>query len=238
MGNIFGKEKDIKEVMRENERMIKRAVRELDREIASLERQQQKLAADIKKYAKIGQEPAAKQQAKAYVRIKNNINRFIMLQTQLKGMGLQMTTIKSSHAMGEALKGVTQALQKANKQLDLPSLNKIMNDFIKENDIQEAVQENMGEMLDESMAQEGDVEEEDKLISQVMDELGIEFASKLSAAPTGTPLGQTAPVVEKASEAQAIAEGSAPSLPSAPPTASAGGANLDDLEERLRNLRK
>ena len=36
MGNAFGAEKPLKEVVRENQRMIKKAVRELEREINDL----------------------------------------------------------------------------------------------------------------------------------------------------------------------------------------------------------
>ena len=36
MGNLFGKEKPLKEVLRENKRMISKAIRELDRERTAL----------------------------------------------------------------------------------------------------------------------------------------------------------------------------------------------------------
>ena len=52
MGNLFGKEKSLKEVLRENKRMITRAVRELDRERVSLEREEKRLTIEIKKAAK------------------------------------------------------------------------------------------------------------------------------------------------------------------------------------------
>jgi len=54
MGSAFSK-KPLREVMRENKRMINRAIRELDREKVNLERNEKKLIADIKKYAKEGQ---------------------------------------------------------------------------------------------------------------------------------------------------------------------------------------
>lgn len=52
MGNIFGSEKPLKEVLRENKRMITRAVRELDREKAALEREEKRLTIEIKKAAR------------------------------------------------------------------------------------------------------------------------------------------------------------------------------------------
>ena len=64
MGNIFGKEKPLKEILRENKRMISRAVRELDREKTALEREEKRLTIDIKKAAKEQQMSSVKIMAK------------------------------------------------------------------------------------------------------------------------------------------------------------------------------
>jgi len=55
MGNAFGAEKPLKEVVRENQRMIKKAVRELEREVSDLSKNEKKLIADIKKMAEKNQ---------------------------------------------------------------------------------------------------------------------------------------------------------------------------------------
>ncbi len=67
MGQIFGKEKPLKEVMRENKRMITRAVRELDREKLALEREEKRLTIEIKKAAKEGQMSSVKIMAKVCI---------------------------------------------------------------------------------------------------------------------------------------------------------------------------
>ena len=64
MGNLFGKEKPLKEVLRENKRMINRAIRELDREKVQLEREEKRLTIEIKKAAKEQQMGAVKIMAK------------------------------------------------------------------------------------------------------------------------------------------------------------------------------
>lgn len=64
MGQVFGKEKPLKEVMRENKRMITRAVRELDREKMALEREEKRITMEIKKAAKEGQMQSVKIMAK------------------------------------------------------------------------------------------------------------------------------------------------------------------------------
>jgi len=64
MGNIMGKQKPLKEVMRENKRMITRAIRELDREKQGLEREEQRLTIEIKKAARENQMQSVKIMAK------------------------------------------------------------------------------------------------------------------------------------------------------------------------------
>jgi hypothetical protein len=64
MGNMFGKEKPLKEVLRENKRMITRAVRELDREKMSLEKEEKRLIMEIKKAGKAQQMSTVKIMAK------------------------------------------------------------------------------------------------------------------------------------------------------------------------------
>jgi len=259
MGNVFGGEKkDIKDVLKENDRMIKRAVRELEREIVKQEREQTKIAAEIKKHAKSGQVASAKSLAKSYVRTKNFITKFIMMKTQLKGISLQMQTIKSSHAMGEAMKGVSGALKAVNKQLNVPELNKIMADFMKENNIQELMQEEMSDALDDALMQDGNEDEETAVINQVMDELGIEFAASLPGAASGAKLAAKEPAEAHqpmamaagagggaagagggaAAAAAAAGGGGAPGVGGLPPAPGADGVDMSDIEERLKNLRK
>lgn len=244
MGNVFGaKEKDIKEVLRENERLIRRAINDLDKEIRNLEKEQSKIVADIKRNAKAGQPAAAKSLAKGYVRSKNYIARFIMMKTQLKGIALQMQTMKSTQSMTTAMAGVTKALQQMNKTMDLTHLTQILADFAKEDETAKTGAEMMGEMIDDTMMQDGDSEQEDLLISQVMDELGIDLASILAPSGAGSalPKGQA---VQHVGAPQPMAAGAAqPKGPDAPPQGGAsapapGPGDMSDIEERLKNLRK
>ena len=77
MGNILGKDKPLKEVLRENKRLINRAIRELDREKMGLEREEKRLTMEIKKAAKENQMSAVKIMAKDLVRTRQHIAKFI-----------------------------------------------------------------------------------------------------------------------------------------------------------------
>ena len=77
MGNIFGKDVPLKDVLRENKRMINKAVRELDREKMGLEREEKRLMMEIKKAAKENQMQSVKIMAKDLVRTRQYVAKFI-----------------------------------------------------------------------------------------------------------------------------------------------------------------
>lgn len=220
MGNLLGKEKPLKEVMRENKRMITRAVRELDRERLSLEREEKRLTLEIKKMAKEGQMGAVKVMAKDLVRTRAHVTKFIEMRSHLQSCALKLQTVKSHQAMGDAMKSTTKAMVKMNKAVDAPAINKMMAEFEKENMKSEMMQEVMGEMLDDAMEQEGDAEESDKIVSQVLDEIGITFGEEIPDAPMIGSGTQVASQKEKVAE---TAEGGNDSA-------------LTDLQKRLNDL--
>lgn len=56
MGNLMAKkEKPLKDIIKENQRMIKKSIRDLEKEIRALEASEKKLANDIRKSAKANQ---------------------------------------------------------------------------------------------------------------------------------------------------------------------------------------
>jgi charged multivesicular body protein 2A len=77
MGNVFGKDVPLKDVLRENKREINRAIRELEREKINLEREEKKLTIEIKKAAKENQMAAVKIMAKDLVRTRQHQAKFI-----------------------------------------------------------------------------------------------------------------------------------------------------------------
>lgn len=76
MGNF--KSKPLKEVMRENKRVITRAIRELDREKTGLEREEKRLTMEIKKAARENQMNSVKIMAKVRWIIEYEIERFFL----------------------------------------------------------------------------------------------------------------------------------------------------------------
>eukprot|EP00816_Leptocylindrus_hargravesii_P005404 CAMPEP_0196819118 /NCGR_PEP_ID=MMETSP1362-20130617/69131_1 /TAXON_ID=163516 /ORGANISM="Leptocylindrus danicus, Strain CCMP1856" /LENGTH=218 /DNA_ID=CAMNT_0042197487 /DNA_START=30 /DNA_END=686 /DNA_ORIENTATION=+ len=218
MGNLFGKEKPLKEVLRENKRMINRAVRELDRERASLEKEEKRLVIDIKKFAKAGQNKTVKIMAKDLVRTRQHIAKFIEMRSHLQGTALKLQTVKSHQAMADAMMNTAKALTKMNKAVDAPGITKMMAEFERENAKNELMQEVLGEAIDGALEQEGDEDEQEAIVGQVLDEIGIGFDNEVPDAPIGAPTKTSVEQEEKVPE-------------TADPA-------VTELEARLNNLKR
>jgi charged multivesicular body protein 2A len=261
MSWLFGKKKTPAEMLRENKRMIDRAIRDLDRERMGLQAQEKKTVAEIKKMAKDNQMEAVKVMAKSVVRNRNAVNKLFQLKSQLQAVSLRMSELKSTQAMADAMKGTTKAMATMNKQMQLPALAKIMAEFEKQNMKMDVVSDAMGSAMDMAFEGEGEEEETDELVSQVLDEIGIDTNATLAAVPA-SQVGAPAAAVANPAMPQAMAAGGvmgggpgsangrpggAPpppggggGLPAVPPAvggAPIGNAEDDDLLARLQRLR-
>ncbi|XP_069125014.1 charged multivesicular body protein 2a-like [Argopecten irradians] len=218
---LFGRKKTPEEMLRQNQRALNKAMRELDRERSKMENQEKKVIADIKKMAKAGQMDAVKIMAKDLVRTRRYVKKFILMKANIQAVALKIQTLKSNNAMAQAMKGVTKAMATMNKQMNLPQIQKIMMEFEKQSEMMDMKEEMMNDAIDDAMGDEDDEEESDAVVSQVLDELGLQLTDQLSDLPsTGKSIGATAPASKQ-------------------PAAAAGVSDADaDLEARLENLRR
>lgn len=92
--------------------------------------------------------------------------------------------------MASAMKGVTKALVSVNKKMDIPGLNKLMQEFMRENEKADFTQEALGDAIDDALEEPGSAAAEDNIVNQVLDELGVERSEALNEAPTGAPVTQ------------------------------------------------
>lgn len=223
---LFGRKKTPEEMLRQNQRALNKAMRDLDRERAKMEQQEKKVIADIKKMAKQGQMDAVKIMAKDLVRTRRYVKKFILMRANIQAVSLKIQTLRSNNAMAQAMKGVTRAMQTMNRQLKLPQIQKIMMEFEKQSEIMDMKEEMMNDAIDDAMGDEDDEEESDAIVGQVLDELGLQMADELTGLPsTGSAL-KAGPSKTPAAEAAGATGG--------------GGGNAADadLEARLENLRR
>lgn len=227
---LFGRRKTPEELLRQNQRALNKAMRDLDRERQRLEMSEKKVIADIKRMAKMGQMDSVRIMAKDLVRTRQYIKKFIMMKANIQAVSLKVQTLKSQNAMAQAMKGVTRAMRSMNQQMNLPQITKIMSEFEKQSEIMDMKEEMMSDAMDDAMG-EGDEEgETEQVVQQVLDELGIQLTEEMNKLPAATDTLNGA-----------VREGGQRQPQAAMASASSGTVANDidaDLQARLENLRR
>ncbi|CAH1370183.1 hypothetical protein MTP99_011727 [Tenebrio molitor] len=224
---LFGKRLTPEELLRKNQRALNKAMRDLDREKMKMEQQEKKVINDIKKLAKEGQMDAVKIMARDLVRTRRYVKKFMLMKANIQAVSLKIQTLRSQNAMAQAMKGVTKAMQSMNRQLNLPQIQRILQEFEKQSEIMDMKEEVMNDAIDDAMEDDADEEESDAVVNQVLDELGLQLNDQLSGLPQ---TGGTLPAQGQKQPAAAAA------------AAAGGNGGLSDadadLQARLDNLRR
>ncbi|KAH9999027.1 Snf7-domain-containing protein [Russula vinacea] len=215
--SLFGRTVTPAERLRQHQRSLAKAQRELDRERTKLEQSEKKLIMDIKKSAKAGQLNACKVMAKDLVRTRRYVQKFYQMRTQLQAVGLRIQTLRSNQQMADAMRGATR-------------IQRIMNEFERESETMDMKEEMMNDAVDDVMDDDLEDEEEegDKILKQ-----------QLADAPTGLATAST--MAER--QPVALADGPAPP-PGNTNTGGGGGGgggnqtDEDALQARLDALRR
>merc|ERR1719350_1807299 len=133
--------------------------------------------------AKAGQMDAVKIMAKDLVRTRKYVKKFMLMKANIQAVSLKIQTLKSQNSMAQAMKGVTKAMMSMNKQMKLPEIQKIMQEFEKQSEMMDMKEEMMSDVIDDALGDEGDEEESDAIVTQVLDELGLQMTDQLSDVP-------------------------------------------------------
>lgn len=206
-------------------------MRDLDRERAKMEQQEKKVIADIKKLAKDNQMDAVKIMAKDLVRTRRQVRKFMLMKANIQAVSLKIQTLKSQNTMAQAMKGVSKAMSNMNKQMNLPQIQQILHEFEKQSEIMDMKEEMINDVIDDAMEDEGDEEEGDAIVSQVLDELGLQLTDQLSGLPQAS--GSLSVTVKQPVAPAAVAAGGGGG------GSAAGSPDADDeLQKRLDNLRR
>jgi charged multivesicular body protein 2A len=225
-----------KEMMRKQDRAIKRAMRDLNKERNALEKNEKKMQIDLKKMAQKGQMAACKHIAKDVVRCRNQVTKTYRMQTQLQSIQNQITSMKATNASTEGMKQMLETMVMLNAQMELPALQQLAVDFGVENEKFEMQQELMEDAMDMCFADDEEMDE-DTAAQEVLEK--VLAGERLKAQEQFGALDPNAGATTSGPQRVAMmADG--PSAPSggAPGEPSGGDPGMDDLEARLAALRK
>lgn len=88
-----------------------------------------------------------------------------------------LQTVRSNEQMMQSMKGATMLLGSMNRQMNLPALQRIAMEFERENEVMDERQEMMDDAIDEATGMEGEEEEGEDIVKEVLDEIGVDLGS-------------------------------------------------------------
>ncbi|EFJ09452.1 hypothetical protein SELMODRAFT_130018, partial [Selaginella moellendorffii] len=199
------------DALRTSKREMAVATRGIEREIGSLQLEEKKLVAEIKKTAKSGNEAAVKILARQLIRLRQQIAKLQGSRAQMRGVATHTQAMYANTAVGGAMKGANKAMEAMNKKMEPSKQAKVMQEFQRQSAKMDMTTEMMSDSIDDALDNDDAEEETDELTNQVLDEIGVDIAAQLSSAPRG-----------KASKTR---------------SQTLGSSGVDDLEQRLAALR-
>ena len=184
MDKIFGKQKTVKEHVRENKRELTRSTRDMDREILNLQRQEKLIQADIKKALKRNDERTARTLAKQIVQIRKQQERMMATKGNMTALGHKQSTMGANQAMVGAIGKSANIMGKMNAQMDMKQMSSTMAEFQKQNQMASMSEEMMDDVID-GMFDDDDMESEtDQAMNEILDSIGIDLGNQLGGIQT------------------------------------------------------
>jgi len=177
---MFGKKKTPDQLMREQDRELRKVKRGLDRDRNKMEAEEKKLEMEIKKAAKAGNKQACAILAKQLVNMRKQKNRSYTASSQITSVGMHTKAMHANMKMAGAMEQTTKSMAKVNKTMDPQKMAQMMAQFERENAKMEMSEEMINDTMDSVLAESGDEEEQDSVINQVLGEIGIEMSGKLA----------------------------------------------------------
>mmetsp|Transcript_10712 Transcript_10712/g.15668 ORF Transcript_10712/g.15668 Transcript_10712/m.15668 type:complete len:209 (+) Transcript_10712:90-716(+) len=172
---ILPKKKTEEERLREYKRSLQRSVLQLDRERNKVVNQERLLIAEMKQLAKKGQYDAVKIKAKDLIRNRKASEKFLHMKTQMQGLKVRIQIMGSSTKMVKAMAGCAKTMKKMNGTFNSESIQKIAMEFQKQGGLQKEMQDVLDEALDDVLDEDDADEEQDQLITEILDSVNIEI---------------------------------------------------------------
>ena len=132
---------------------------------------------------KPGGEAAARPLAKQLISLREQQARMSKASTTMSGVASQVRAAGATTSAAQFIAGATKAMGAVNKALDPARMQQTMQDFEKQSTLMSMQQEMVDDVFEGLDAEWAD--DDDEVLAQVMDEIGLDVASQMSSAPRG-----------------------------------------------------
>ncbi|KAF5398507.1 hypothetical protein PHET_08097 [Paragonimus heterotremus] len=164
--------------LRENERLMRSAKRDLTRDQQELRKEESRLETEIKRLAAKGDKKGCAILAKQLIELRKQVTRNMTVQSNLTSVSSGQRIAASTMTMGKVIGSATGVMKEMNKNMDHTNMGKTLQDFSKLQLEIGMKEEAMDDILDSA-----DFEDEtDEVVNRVLDELNIDTKTQLDKA--------------------------------------------------------
>ncbi|KAG7672007.1 hypothetical protein KSW81_004892 [Nannochloris sp. 'desiccata'] len=172
-----------KDVLKSSKQNVKDSIRELDRELTDMKREEAKLTEEIRAAARAGNDASVRMLAQQMVRLKEHTKRIQITRAGIGGVSATLSTAASNAVMASSLQQAGKAMSAVGTAVDPGKLQQNMKQFGKQSEIQSMQQSMLDEALDAALDTDDIGEESNMIFQQVLEEVGAELASKMVDTP-------------------------------------------------------
>jgi DNA-binding FrmR family transcriptional regulator len=163
--------------MKSEQRAIDKSRRTIEREKEKLDRQRMKNLEAFKKMAQSGNQAGAKMMAKDIVRMQNQSKNLEKISGQMNGMKMKVQNANSLNTINKALESSANAMNLANRNMNIGNLQNNAKNIMKLNDKLEMKSDMISDALDNLY--DDDEYESNQLYQQVLREAGYQINEEL-----------------------------------------------------------
>ena len=163
--------------MKSEQRAIDKSRRTIEREKEKLDRQRMKNLEAFKKMAQSGNQAGAKMLAKDIVRMQNQSKNLEKISGQMSGMKMKVQNANSLNTINKALESSANAMNLANRNMNIGNLQNNAKNIMKLNDKLEMKSDMISDALDNLY--DDDEYESNQLYQQVLREAGYQINEEL-----------------------------------------------------------
>lgn len=191
MGNLFSEPPPTpRERARKKRRELERSIRNLDNETNRLEHEKTSITQKLRHAAENGENDRLKPLAKEYQTKKKFLNKFSAMKLQLETVQEHMRVIRTNEVLMSSLQNAANTMKEVNHQIRLAGgVAHTMFEFERANDQMEITAEMMDDATDGIIGSDSDEENEEQLVSQVLDELHLRRLADAPAVQQQTSSG-------------------------------------------------
>jgi division protein CdvB (Snf7/Vps24/ESCRT-III family) len=170
---------------RDYQRKAASSARAMEREISRMDAKEAGLQRELARCAKDSTLEATAVKAKEIVRLRAHRGRLTTVKGHMTGLAQQLQSVQATGRIQETMAETTQMLMSMNSRFDAGSVARMITEFERQNAHMQAKQELIDDALDSGFEADGEQDECNSAVVDVLTEAGLDAQARLMTHPRG-----------------------------------------------------